>query len=164
MGKKLVALSIVAAASLGGLAYVSAAPYAMAGCGLGSVIIGADGFVQVFAATTNGSTGTQTFGITTGTSNCVRSGVVLADKEQEAFFESNFSDLKGEIAQGSGEHLEALAELFSCKENARPLVYERAQKSYETVFPNVSTTPMQALYMLKVELSKDAEIAAGCIL
>ena len=45
--------------------------YGDAGCGLGSILFGAKpGFVQVFAATTNGTFGSQTFGITTGTSNC----------------------------------------------------------------------------------------------
>src|SRR6266545_2071443 len=45
--------------------------YGLAGCGLGSMLIGSKpGIVQIFAATTNGSFGTQTFGITSGTSNC----------------------------------------------------------------------------------------------
>src|SRR5687767_10565283 len=80
-----------------------AAPYGMAGCGLGSMVISSDGFSQVFAATTNGTSASQTFGITTGTSNCTRSGVVLADKEQEAFFEANFTELRRDIAGGGGE-------------------------------------------------------------
>src|SRR6186713_935077 len=45
--------------------------YGPAGCGLGSMIFEPDsGFTQVFAATTNGTSGNQTFGITSGTSNC----------------------------------------------------------------------------------------------
>ena len=39
--------------------------YGLAGCGLGSMLIGSKpGIVQIFASTTNGSFGTQTFGIT----------------------------------------------------------------------------------------------------
>ena len=42
-----------------------------AGCGLGSMIIQENTKVmQLLAATTNGSFGSQTFGISTGTSNC----------------------------------------------------------------------------------------------
>ncbi len=45
--------------------------YGMAGCGLGSLAFGDDnGKIQIIAATTNGTSGTQTFGITSGTSNC----------------------------------------------------------------------------------------------
>lgn len=146
------------------LAQAEAKPLGMAGCGLGSMIIESDGTMQIFAATSNGTFGTQTFGITTGTSNCVRSGVVLADKEQEAFFEASFPELKSDIAQGGGQHLEALAELFSCKDVVRKRVYERAQRSYATVFPSDATTPMQALYLLKLILSNDQDIAGGCIL
>ena len=48
-----------------------AGSYGDAGCGFGSMIFGNQaGFMQVFAATTNGTSGSQTFGITTGTLNC----------------------------------------------------------------------------------------------
>jgi len=44
------------------------------GCGLGSVIFkGQDALLfQILAVTTNGTSGNQTFGITTGTLNCDR--------------------------------------------------------------------------------------------
>ncbi len=46
--------------------------YGVAGCGLGSMVFGnQEGGIQVIAATLNG-TGIQTFGITSGTSNCGR--------------------------------------------------------------------------------------------
>lgn len=157
----LIASGIIAAA---GATAAYAAPYKMAGCGLGSVIIGADGFIQIFAATTNGTSASQTFGITTGTSNCVRSGVVLADKEQEAFFEANFDELQSNIAAGGGEHLSALSELFSCDDDIRPTVNKIAQESYEMVFPTQDTSPVHALYMLKVSLSRNEDIAAACVL
>ncbi len=140
------------------------ADYKMAGCGLGSMLIKDDGFVQIFAATTNGTFANQTFGISTGTSNCVKSGVVLASREQEAFFEASLGELKTDIARGSGEHLQALSELFSCKESVRARMFERAQASFSVVFPSATTTPVQALYVLKLQLSQDEEIAAGCTL
>lgn len=161
--KKFTALALTLGLTLGaGDAF--ARSYGMAGCGLGSVIIGADGFLQIFAATTNGTFASQTFGITTGTSNCVRSGVVMADKEQEAFFESNYDELSGDIARGGGEHLEALSGLFGCSAEIRPVLFQQAQASYETIFPSERTTPIQALYLLKVTLSQDDRIAAACVL
>ncbi|QQR88624.1 MAG: DUF3015 family protein [Myxococcales bacterium] len=53
-----------------GMFQMTAYAYGAAGCGLGSMLIDSDGFVQVFAATLNGTSGNQTFGITSGTSNC----------------------------------------------------------------------------------------------
>src|SRR3569832_2714255 len=45
--------------------------YGSAGCGLGSIVFGSQpGFIQILAATTNGTFASQTFGITSGTSDC----------------------------------------------------------------------------------------------
>jgi len=48
---------------------VSGQGYGMAGCGIGSIVF-ADkpGMIQIIAATLNGTAGSQTFGITSGTS------------------------------------------------------------------------------------------------
>ena len=64
------AQSAAAEAGLKGSESGGAAKYGPAGCGLGSMIFDPDsGFTQIFAATTNGTSGNQTFGISTGTSN-----------------------------------------------------------------------------------------------
>lgn len=86
--------------------------YGMAGCGLGSIVIKSNSGAQIFAATTNGSTYTQFFGITSGTSNCV-DGKRTA-MEQKVFIENNFAQLSIEASRGDGEHLRAFAELLGC--------------------------------------------------
>jgi hypothetical protein len=85
-------------------------PYGMAGCGLGSVIVGKDGN-QVIGATTNG-TGTQTFGISSGTSNCV----TATDKTAKIknFIEANYESLITDMAKGNGESLTTLSSLYGC--------------------------------------------------
>ena len=139
-----------------------AADYGMAGCGLGSMLIKDDGIVQIFAATTNGTSYSQTFGITIGTSNCVSDGVVMADKEQEAFTELNLDNLQRDMAAGQGEYLAAFVTLLGCSEAVRPTIYNFAQASYPITFPTENTTPMQALYGFKVMASQDHQLAAGC--
>lgn len=80
---------------------VLAAGYGPAGCGLGSMVIGSKpGMEQVFAATTNGTSGSQTFGITSGTSNCGDHGLVNLSKEREVFAQENYTSLVKEMAQG----------------------------------------------------------------
>jgi hypothetical protein len=139
-----------------------ASPYGMAGCGLGSLVFKENGFVQVFAATTNATFGTQTFGITSGTSNCVKAGVVKADKEQEAFVESNLDNLERDMAAGGGEYLAAFATLLGCEESVQPELYSFAQNSYASVFPNDHTTAQQALYGFKVQASQNEAFARSC--
>lgn len=137
--------------------------YGMAGCGLGSMVFGSEGgILQVFAATSNAFLGTQTFGITSGTSNCVERGVVRESAEQEAFFETNYANLKAEMASGKGEHLEAMSSLMGCAEEVEPRFASASQENYEAVFPTEETTPSQALYSYKMQLSQDEELARSC--
>ena len=91
----------------GSVAHAQGKGYGMAGCGLGSLLFGNDNskLMQILAATTNGTFASQTFGITSGTSNCVEGGVVKAEREQAAFAEVNFQDLKRNMAAGGGEYL-----------------------------------------------------------
>lgn len=91
-----------------------AAGYGAAGCGLGSIVLGDQkGFMQVFAATTNGTSGSQTFGISSGTSNCGSGG-----KTPTQFIEANKSALNNDIARGEGDTLAALSEIYGCSEAA----------------------------------------------
>ena len=90
--------------------------YGMAGCGLGSLVIKSDGFLQVFAVTLNG-TGYQTVGMTVGTSNCTAGTPAETAMEQKVFVETNLVSLTKESAQGQGQHLAAFAELLGCEQN-----------------------------------------------
>ena len=91
-------------------------PYGDAGCGLGSLLFKEnDNTSQVLAATTNGSTYTNLFGISSGTSNCVDNGSVKASKAVPAFIEVNKTALAEDSARGQGETLAGLANLLGCK-------------------------------------------------
>jgi hypothetical protein len=86
----------------------------MAGCGLGSMVVEDNGkWSQVGAAFLNG-TGMQTFGISFGTSNCTEDGLASASREKDAFVESNFADLRRDLATGEGEYLSSLASFYGC--------------------------------------------------
>lgn len=88
--------------------------YGQAGCGFGAYVIKEDSHLQIFAATTNGIAGNQTFGISFDVSNCVPSGETVA-LEQQVFVEANFQTLMTESASGNGETLDAFAELLGCE-------------------------------------------------
>src|SRR5262245_53055913 len=84
--------------------------YGTAGCGLGSILFGSKpGIVQVLAATTNGSSGNQTFGITTGTSNC--EDTASSAQSTKAFVQANREAVSKDIARGQGETISSLSTL-----------------------------------------------------
>ncbi|MGE4132534.1 MAG: DUF3015 family protein [Bdellovibrionales bacterium] len=113
-----------------------------AGCGLGSLVISKNSkLLQLFAVTTNGTFGSQTFGITSGTSNCSASGFVMNDKQIEYYVEVNQEDLSREIAQGHGDKLSTLAALHGCGDEASVKSFStKAQANYEVILPSAHTS------------------------
>lgn len=138
--------------------------YGMAGCGLGSLVFQGDNAMikQILAATTNGTFGSQTFGITSGTSNCTAGGVLKAEKEQAAFVEVNFRDLKRDMAAGGGEFLNSFGTLLGCEDAAKPKLGKMTQQKYEALVPTDDTTPMQLLSSLKTQVKATPELAQAC--
>jgi hypothetical protein len=135
--------------------------YGMAGCGLGSMVIKDNTMMQIFAATTNGTSASQTFGISTGTSNCTADGVVAIDKEAEAFVEATRSELLNNIAAGNGQYLATLASLYGCNADSVSLFGQIAQKNFEALSqPNA--TPTQVIETLKSKLQENPTMVAAC--
>ena len=104
-------LLAISAAALVPSSFALAETIGPAGCGLGHQLFPKDN--QVLAATTNDSTYTQIFGITSGTSACD------ADKNMAQvvmFVDGNRLALSNEAARGRGETLAALSGLFGCSD------------------------------------------------
>lgn len=129
--KKLIA--IVGIVSLATCIY--AADYGSAGCGLGSMIFKSnnDAASQILASTTNGTSGSQTFGITFGTSNCNNKGLVKLSKAREAYIEANYRDISKDVARGYGEYLTALAKLYGYGNNINTFA-QMLKSNYERIF------------------------------
>lgn len=132
--------------------------YGPAGCGLGSLVFEPDsGFTQIFAATTNGTSANQTFGITTGTSNCAPSGGGKASAK--AFVASNRAALSKDIARGRGETLQSLSELAGCADSAA--VGHKLQQSFKQIFPASSTSDADVSARVVDVLGSDPTLACG---
>ncbi len=112
--------------------------YGMAGCGLGSVVFGdKPGMIQILAGTTNNVSGSQTFGISSGTLNCGESG---KSAKAEQFIDVNKVTLENDMARGQGESLQSLAQVLECK-NAD---FSSDMKSnYNQAFPNGGASAQQ---------------------
>jgi hypothetical protein len=139
--KKLTSLSAAAAVGamiLGASAQVAHAdPYGTAGCGLGSIAFGdKPGFIQVIAATLNGTFGTQTFGISSGTSNCGKSAPSAT--AAASFIETNREAFAKDAARGQGETISNLTTLAGCANSAA--VGTLLQSEFSTIFPDASSS------------------------
>jgi hypothetical protein len=110
MKKILVSLAAVATISTAAFA----TPNMQTGCGLGSIIIkdNSTAIMLAIQATTNGTSGNQTFGITSGTSGCKKTKLVMNERAAE-FVAANMDTLAKEIAAGQGESVDTLAELLN---------------------------------------------------
>lgn len=108
------------------------------GCGLGTMIWkeNADDrwLFQAFQATTNGTSGNQTFGITTGTSECERATKIAYNEKLNQFVADNMDNLAKDIAQGKGESLNTLAELMEIPANQRPTFNAKLQSNFSQIF------------------------------
>jgi hypothetical protein len=128
----------VSAAALLALSPAHAANDDNTGCGLGTEVFkGKTGKVyEILAVTTNGTSGNQTFAITTGTSGCSDNGVIGASDQVKAFAGANIDKLARDAARGEGESLESLAALIGIQEQDRPAFYRLSQHKFATIFPS----------------------------
>lgn len=129
--------------------------YGDAGCGLGSMLFGSQpGIVQVLAATTNGTFGTQTFGITSGTSNCGAAGAIVQAKQ---FVEGNRPAMAKDISRGQGETIRSLSSLAGCKDAGA--VGRKLQQSYGRIFSSATVSDRQVGSSVVDVLKKDRTLA-----
>ena len=108
------------------------------GCGLGTTAWeGKSGIApQVLAVTTNGTSGNQTFGITSGTSGCVSDGTIKPAAKMAMFMGSNMDKVAQDMSRGGGETLTALAELKGVQPSDRPEFYRVAQSNVGPHLPD----------------------------
>ena len=156
---------LMAAALLAGLAPMSAMADNAAGCGAGTLIMkGQSGLVfHVLAATTNGTFGNQTFGMTTGTLGCNAGGPVTADAQLKEFASANLDQLSSEMAAGEGEALTTLASLYKVEDADRTAFYTLARNNYRAIFRGTEVSAAQVVDSLNTLLAADSHLSQYAI-
>jgi hypothetical protein len=131
--------------------------YGAAGCGLGSLAFGNQpGGVQILAATTNGTSWNQTFGITSGTSNCGPTGLAMGTKN---FVDANREVLAKDAARGAGEAVGAIAVINLCKDVHG--VGSALQKNYAEIFPSEKASNEDVTDAILKTLYSDPSLGCG---
>lgn len=131
-----------------------------AGCGLGSVLFQdhPDTLTSnVLAATTNGTSGNQTFGMTTGSLNCnVKNSVVAV----QSFINNNLDHLAVDAARGEGETLDTLASMLGMDEKVKAHFAQVTREHYSSIFTSSETTSTEVTQKLIQIINNDSQLAA----
>jgi hypothetical protein len=161
--KLFVVVGAVAMVGQAGLA-MAANPDTGPGCGLGK-LAWADYknqkniAPQVMMATTNGTFGSGTFGISSGTSGCTNDGQVMAEQKTNVFANLNFDNLSQEMAQGKGEHLASLATLMGIPAEQHAAFFAMTQERYTTMVEAGETSSVALVKALNDAVGKSPVLA-----
>jgi hypothetical protein len=130
-------------------------------CGWGAKVFdGQSGVVpNVLAATTNNTSGNQTFGITFGTSGCSQNGTVKSSWKTAMFIDGNKERLARDMSIGNGETLDSLANLIGVRDEHRATFNRAAQKNLSSIFPSETASTEQIVAGLKDVLSANRELS-----
>lgn len=108
------------------------------GCGLGTLLWQnkADNSIlfQVFQATTNGSFGNQTFGISSGTLDCQQPSKFVQNEKLMHFVQSNMDNLAKDMAMGKGETLDTFAEMLGVAPWQQASFNTKVQANFGRIF------------------------------
>lgn len=156
----------IALASVGqvGIAMAYGNPDNGPGCGLGKLAWAdfkrqKDIAPQVLMATTNGTFGSQTFGISFGTSGCTNDGKVWAENKTEFFVAATFENLAGDMARGQGEHLTALATLLGVPPDQQKMFSTLVQERYRELIGRGETSPSALIKALDEVMAGHSVVA-----
>jgi len=135
------------------------------GCGLGKLAWAdyehqKDIAPQVMMATTNGTFGSNTFGISSGTSGCTNDGKVMTQHQAMMFAEVNFESLAQDMAQGKGEHLASLATLLGVPSEYQPTFFAMTQEKYTKLIQSGEASPVAMLAALHEAMAGQPVLAA----
>ena len=108
------------------------------GCGLGTMLweSKADDSIlfQVFQSTTNGSSGSQTFGVTSGSSECQKPSKFVQNEKLIHFVQANMDNLAKDIAMGNGETLDTFAEMLGVAPARTAAFNAKLQANFGKIF------------------------------
>lgn len=131
------------------------------GCGLGTQVWhGQKGTpAKVFGATTNASTGTQTFGITFGTMGCRQNGVVTASARLGEFMGENQESLARDMSVGQGESLNVLANLIGIKAEDKATFFKATKDNFSTIYAANNKTTGDVLASLQTAMAQNSALS-----
>lgn len=129
------------------------------GCGWGNLLFdGQSGPApHVLAVTTNGTSGNNTFGMTTGTNGCKTDGAI--GYGGKSLFASIMNEFSEDVAAGHGEALNAVAVMMGVQPEDRQTFAEVAHENFAVLFPSENVTAEEVMTSLETVMKSDARLA-----
>ena len=115
--------------------------------------------VIALAGITNGTSGNQTFGVSSGTSGCTQDGAVRSTWKTAMFIDGNKETLARDMSVGSGEALDSLAHLLGVDAADRAAFNRIARDNMQRIFPRDNAETEQVVAALREVLMSDAKLA-----
>jgi hypothetical protein len=137
--------------------------YGMSGCGLGSVLFGEseNRGGQILSSTTNGLYSNNTFGMSSGSSNCIPEKTAKTaelKKNMNMFISANKEALANDIVKQDGETILALGEIIGCKDTK--YLGTKLQSRYNVIYgKNDSDSVTNNMYNV---ISNDGYLVENC--
>ncbi len=116
-----------------------------------------DAVSNILAATTNGTSGNQTFGMSTGTLGC--SSNAMQELSLIKFMDSNMDRVAADMARGQGESLEGLAAIMAIEAQDKALFFTQTQQNFDRIFPRSDVTRSDVIDALGAVMRERAELA-----
>ncbi|MGE5189438.1 MAG: DUF3015 family protein [Gemmatimonadota bacterium] len=149
MKRALLACAIIVVFAASAMAAGSGVARSNVGCGLGTMLFQSNAddssLLQAFQATTNGTFGNQTFGVTSGTSECKQPTKFVKNDRVSEFVFANLDDLAKDIANGKGETLDTLAELMGVPAAEREGFSRNLKAHFAEIFPGAGVEYAQVV-------------------
>ena len=128
------------------------------GCGWGNKLFEGDSGTasHVLAVTTNGTSGNNTFGMTSGTNGCKTDGTLTYDGGAIASIMNEFSE---DVAVGHGDALDAVAVILGVQPADRAAFAEVTHANFDTIFPDENVTAEEVMISLRDVMKADNRLA-----
>lgn len=130
-----------------------------AGCGLGTTLFDGQSGVgpNVMAGTTNGTSGNQTFGMSSGTLGCNGNDTVSASAD--TFLDANMERVARDMSTGQGEALETLATLIGIEDADKGAFYTASHENFKKIYSRDDVTSGEVLASLKAVMQSNSVLA-----
>lgn len=148
-----------------GLVLLGASSVAMAGaaggdgCGWGNMLFeGQSGPApHILGATTNATSGNNTFGMTSGTNGCTTSGkLTYGGKNVVSSIMGEFSE---DVARGEGDALNTVAIVYGVEQADRDTFAQVMHENFNVIFPSENVTADEMMASIEAVMKADARLS-----
>jgi len=129
-------------------------------CGWGNMLFEGQsgGGPHIIASTTNGSTGNQTFGMTSGTNGCSMDGTLTYGGDAWINASAIMDEFSEDVAQGHGDALNAVAVMIGVEQQDREIFARVMHENFTTIFPSEDVTAEQAMASVNAVMKNDPRL------